>query len=161
MGVIRHHKKPLSFMKIQPAIIEEFDKLYQLGKNAPEMRVSATEEFMTTDEFEWAICNPHGVFLTAQEDNALIGFIYADIKDYGKPLKNIYACIVFLVVVLPYRRKSVATKLYQACIDRLIKMGCTHAYVWAHAEGNSEIIRFMEKQDFNKGHKYLWMDKKI
>jgi len=40
-------------------------------------------------------------------------------------------------------------------------MGCSHVYVWAHAEGNGEMIRFMGQRGFNKGQKYFWMDKKL
>lgn len=148
-------------MKIDQATIENFDELYDLGQSAPEMRVSGTEPFMTEEEFMWAIKNSNGVFLKARDNEKIVGFIYADIKDHGKPLKSIYACIVFVVVLSEYRRTGIATKLYEKCKERLKNMGCTNLYVWANAEGNGEIIKFMEKQGFMKGHKYIWMDKKV
>ena len=148
-------------MKIEQATMEDFDKLYVLGQGAPEMRVSGTEPFMTEEEFKWAINNPNGVFLIVKEGEKIVGFMYADIKDYGKPLKSIYACIVFVVVLPEYRRKGIATSLYEECKEKLRDMGCTNLYVWANAESSGEIIKFMEKQGFIKGHKYIWMDKKI
>ena len=50
-------------MNIRKASNNDFDVLYALGKATPELRVSATEEFMEPDEFRHALTNHCGIFL--------------------------------------------------------------------------------------------------
>ncbi len=148
-------------MEIREANISDFAELYKLGENTPEFKVSATEKFMDKDEFTWAITNPQGVFLTAKNENKIIGFIYANGKDADKPFKNKYACLVYLVVKREFRRRGLAKKLYDECEKRLKKLGVTNIYGWADDEGSGAIIKFMKKQGFAEGQRYVWMDKKI
>jgi len=148
-------------MDIRPASVKDFDELYSIGKSTPELRVSANEEFMDADEFRLAITDPDDVFLVAEEKGKIAGFILAYGKDIHRPYKNKYGCIVYLVVLPEFRRKGSATKLYSECMKRMKKMGLTHVYTWANVESNDEIIAFMEKQGFAKGHQYIWMDRKI
>lgn len=148
-------------MRIRPALLDDFEELYDIGKNTLELRVSATEEFMDSDEFKWSIINPNGCFLLAEEKKKIAGFIYANAKDVERPFEHKYACLVYLVVVPKFRRQGIAKKLYLECERRLKKLGINNLYGWANAEGNGEIVEFMKKQGFLEGHKYIWMDKKI
>ena|SRR3989344_1492867 len=148
-------------MLIRSASLDDFEELYSIGMNTPELQVSATEEFMDTDEFRWSITNPQGIFLLAEENQKIVGFIYANTKDIEKPFEKRYACLVYLVVVPEFRKQGVAKQLYTKCEIRLKEKGITHLYGWAHTEGDSRIIPFMKKQGFAEGHKYVWMDKKI
>jgi ribosomal protein S18 acetylase RimI-like enzyme len=148
-------------MKIRSASVKDFDELYSIGKSTPELQVSANEKFMDADEFRLAITDTDDVFLVAEEKGKITGFILAYGKDIHRPYKNKYGCIVYLVVLSEFRRKGIATKLYSECMERLKKMGLTHAYTWASAESKGEIVAFMEKQGFAKGHQYIWMDRKI
>jgi hypothetical protein len=45
-------------MTIRKATLQDFDKLYAIGKMTPELKVSAVEEFMDTEEFQRCITNP-------------------------------------------------------------------------------------------------------
>ena len=150
-------------MIIRPASIDDFVILYALGKQTSELRVSATEEFMQEDEFRMAITRDSAVFLCAEEKNKLMGFIYANARDKDKPLQQRYACLVYLVVHPNYRKRGVAQQLYLACEKILKEIGITNLYGWARIseEGMSPIREFMKKQGFQKGHQYVWMDKKI
>lgn len=148
-------------MNIRKASLNDFEELYKIGKSTPELKVSATEEFMDADEFKWSITNPNGVFLLAEKEKKVAGFIYANAKDIERPFEHRYACLVYLVVIPEFRRMGIATKLYSECIKVLEKMGVTNLYGWANAEGDGEIIDFMKKQGFAKGHKYVWMDKRL
>jgi GNAT superfamily N-acetyltransferase len=143
----------------RPATSQDFEKLYELGKNTPELQVSNTENFMERDEFLSAIQNPHGVFLVAELDSQIIGFIYANTSDPERPLKNKYACFVYLAVKPEFRKHGFATDLYNHCEQKLKTMGITHAYGWAHPE--SGILNFLKKKGFTEGHKYVWVDKKL
>lgn len=148
-------------MHLRPASIKDFEELHTIGKNTPELRVSATEEFMDADEFEWSITNPQGIFLVAEEKQRKIGFIYANAKDIERPFEHKYACLVYLIVIPEFRRQGVAQKLYLECEKRLRTLGITNIYGWANAEGKGEITTFLKKQGFAAGHNYTWMDKKI
>ena len=146
-------------MNICTASIEDFKELYDIGKSTPELRVSATEEFMDADEFRWSLTNPNGVFLVAEENNKKAGFIYANAKDIEKPFEHKYACLVYLVVIPEFRGCGAAQKLYAECERKLRELGITNIYSWVKPEG--EIMEFMKKRGFAEGHKYIWMDKKI
>jgi len=146
---------------IRAASLDDFEALYSIGKNTPELQVSATEEFMDADEFRWSITNPGGVFLLAEENRKIAGFVYADAKDVERPFEQRYACLVYLAVVPEFRKQGIAKSLYAECERRLKLQGITHLYGWANAEGTSQIIEFMKKHGFAEGHRYVWMDKKI
>src|SRR3989338_7419832 len=148
-------------MKIRKARLEEFEELYEIGKNTPELRVSATEEFMDKDDFRQRINGPQGVFLVAEKEGKIAGFICANAKDADSQLQNRYACLVYLVTLPGFRRQGVAKKLYTECEKQLKEKGITHFYSWANAEGDGGIIQFLGNQGFAEGHKYVWMDKKL
>ena len=147
-------------MKIRKATIADFDELYQLGKNTPELRVSATEDFMDADQFKGFITDKNCVFLVAEEKKKIAGFILLHAEWVYMPVKDKYGCMVYLVVASEFRKHGLATKLYSEGIKKLKEMGATHVYGWANAKGK-EILEFMKKQGFAKGHEYIWMDKKL
>ena len=149
------------FMNIRPARLEEFEGLYEMGRNTPELRVSATEQFMDKDDFRQRIENPSHIFLVAEQEERVIGFICASTKDEDRPLQNRYACLVYIAILPEFRRQGVAQRLYTECERQLKERNITHFYGWANIEGKGEIIQFLEKQGFAQGHKYLWMDKKL
>ncbi|MCX6774590.1 MAG: GNAT family N-acetyltransferase [DPANN group archaeon] len=147
-------------MKIRKATIKDFEELYSLGKNTPELIVSGTEEFMPADQFKGFITDKNCVFLVAEEKKNIAGFILAHNEWVYMPVKDKYACIVYLVVSPKFRKLGAATKLYSECVKKLKENGATHVYCWANATGK-EIIAFLEKQGFAQGHEYIWMDRKL
>ncbi|MEK7672771.1 MAG: GNAT family N-acetyltransferase [Patescibacteria group bacterium] len=149
-------------MNIRPATLADFEELYSLGKATPELKVSATEDFMEPDEFKWAITNPNGVFILAETENQKVGFIYANAKDLEEPFeKNKCACLVYIAVKPEFRHHGIAKKLYLECEKKLKEFGISNIYTWANTESDGAIIEFMKKNGYNTGHKYVWMDKKI
>ncbi|MBU3904899.1 MAG: GNAT family N-acetyltransferase [Nanoarchaeota archaeon] len=146
-------------MSIRKATIDDFEELYKIGSNTPEFRVSASEAFMDPDDFKWHITNDKCVFLLAEEKDTQ-GFICAHAKDLDRGTENKYACLVYLTVVPEYRGRGIAKELYSKCEDELKDMGITHMYGWANAEGNA-ILKFMNKQGYDEGHRYVWVDKKL
>lgn len=147
-------------MRIRPAQVKDLEELFSLGKNTPELRTSATEEFMDKEELKWCIANPECVFLVAEEDQKLCGFIYANAKDKERPFPNKYACLVYLAVLPEFRKKGVATLLYEECEKKLKEMGINWLYGWAKADG-VPILSFLEGRRFQKGQEYVWMDKRL
>ena len=149
-------------MLIRAASLDDFEELYSIGRNTPELKVSATEEFMDAEELRWSVQNPDGVFLLAEENKEkIVGFLYANAKDIERPFENRYACLVYVAVAAEFRRQGIAKQLYAECERRLKERGVTHLYGWAHAEGDGQMIEFMKKQGFAEGHQYVWMDKRI
>lgn len=146
---------------IRRATADDFEALYELGKRTPELSVGADGEFMERDEFLNAIETPVGIFLLAETDGAISGFIYANRKDPDRPLKSAWACLVYLAVAPEYRRQGVAKQLYDSCLVFLKDAGVNHLYAWANVESDGAIVRFMEREGFAAGHKYMWMDKEI
>lgn len=147
-------------MKIRPASIRDFNELYSIGRNTPEFKVSANEEFMDKDEFKWYIANRHAVFLVAVEDGNIAGFICANTRDTERAAKHECACIVYVAVLPGYRKRGLATALFKECARRLKEKRIKYIFTWANAK-SKPIQKFMEKQGFAKGHKYIWMDRKI
>lgn len=139
----------------------DFEILYALGKNTPELRVSVTEEFMSEDEFKWTMHNEKGVFLLAEQGEKIIGFIYASFKDMERPYAEKWGCLVYITVLPVFRKQGVANMLYQACTEKLKSLGATNIYCWANIESDGSVVGFMKKQGFLEGHKYMWMDRKL
>ena len=115
-------------MIIREANLNDFKKLYKIGKQTPELKVSSTEEFMDKDDFKSRIKNKEHVFLVAEIDKQLIGFICIHARDKGKFLKNKYACLVYLVILPKYRKQGIAILLYKECIKRLKEIKKDESY---------------------------------
>jgi len=146
-------------MKIRQAELKDFSELYFIGLNTPELKVSATEEFMDEDEFRFCLTNPHGLFLLAEEQGKIIGFIYANAKDVERDYALKWACLVYLVTIPECRHQGIASQLYEECIKELKNRNISNIYAWA--KQNSTIVNFLQKKGLNPGKEYLWMDKKL
>jgi len=147
-------------MAVRLATNADLPKLYQLGLATPEIQVSATEPFMDEDEFLGALKKKENFFVLWEEMGEIVGFIMADTRDQDIGYHNKYGCIIYVVVKPEFRGKGVAKKLY-AETERIMKeRGMTNLYCWASME-SPEIQKFMKKQGFAEGHRYVWMDKKL
>ncbi len=148
---------------VRKAKTSDEDALYAFARSFPELRVSATHEFMDRGEFGEAIQNPDGVFLCAIREETPVGFIYANANDVEKKgtRKKKWACLVYVAVEKEYRGQGIATRLYTECIKHLKSRGVTHCYGWANNEDDGAVRSFMEKHGFAKGHTYVWMDKEL
>src|SRR5689334_9780 len=110
-------------MNIRTATTADFSTLYEIGKNIPEFRVSTEDIFMDADEFADGITNPNDVFLVAEENNAIIGFIWAEGQNTDKHLETKTSCIVYITILPKYRNQGIAQKLYQECESKLKEKG--------------------------------------
>lgn len=144
---------------IKPAQQSDLEELYQLALATPELQVSVSHSFMERDELAAAIIYPQGVLLCARLGEKLVGFVYANVGDLEIPLAAHWACLVYLAVLPEYRKQGIANQLAEVCLAELKKRGITNVYGWARAGG--EIVKFLEKRGFTKGHEYVWMDKTI
>ena len=77
---------------------------------------------MDPDEFKWSIINKECVFLLAEEENKILGFLSVNAKDAERPFKSKYAYLVNLVVKPEHRNKGIARELYLECEKILKKM---------------------------------------
>jgi len=147
-------------MIIRKALISDFKTMYRIGCQTPEMQVNYNDPFMERDDFRSRILDKTNVFLVAEEDDKIIGFICANASDKDRPLKDEWACLVYIVVIPEFRKHGIATLLYNECTKTLKKRGITHLY--ALADGNTQAIQnFLKKAGFRTGKKIVWMDRKL
>src|SRR6187549_2674835 len=110
-------------MFIRKALQEDGDALYALGLSCPELQTNPSQPFMTKDEFVWSIENPNGIFLLAEDDGEVAGFVYANMQDLERPMAERWACLVYLAVAAEKRSQGIATKLHDAVIEELRSLG--------------------------------------
>jgi N-acetylglutamate synthase-like GNAT family acetyltransferase len=146
-------------MRIRKATMKDFKTLYDIGLRTPELSVS-DGAFMDRKEFRWYIVNRHAVFLVAEENGRIAGFICANTRDTERAAEHECACIVYLVVLPGYRKRGLATALFKECVRQLKKKRIRYIFTWANAK-SKPIQKFMEKQGLKKGHACIWMDKSI
>lgn len=159
-------------MVIWPAQPHHAEEVHAFGLRVPELKVSATADFMSLDEVRTAIAHPTSVFLlvhvwtdprSSSGEETLVGFIYAHVDDTDAPIAapgERFACFVYLAVEPDSRHLGVATMLYDEAVRRLKRdHGVTHAYAWAHP--SSGVVNFMQRQGFAVGKTCVWMDKKL
>lgn len=146
---------------IRTATAADFDELYRLGLDTPEIQVSATSVFMEHAEFLSAIESSRTIFLLAEVPEEIVGFIYVNTQDLDRAPDTKLACLVYLVVRPEYRRQGVAQALYEACVSALKACGHRYLYVWATLGGDQGMIKFMGQNGFQAGHPYLWMDREL
>ena len=144
-------------MRFRKARLKDFEKLYQLGLDTPELKVSNTNVFIDPEEFKFCIKYKYGIFLLAEEKNKLAGFIYAEATDIKMRYPKKWGSINYLVVHPNFRNKGVASVLFDECVEKLIRLGVSNLYSWANSE--SGIVDFFGKKGLVKGHVYIWMDK--
>lgn len=148
-------------MYIRKAIIDDFQALYSLGLDCPELQTNPNQPFMEPDEFHWSIENPFGVFLLAGDSDKIVGFVYANMQDMERPIPERWACLVYLAVASDQRSRGIATQLYDAVVTQLRNQGVTRLYGWAHAKESSPIEAFLQRHGFEPGGLYRWYDKQI
>lgn len=144
-------------VKIRKATMKDFSKLYSLGSRIPELKVNKHEPFMTKEEFKFAIKNPHGIFLLAEEDEKIVAFTYASIK---KRSSHKIACLVYLAVHPKHRNKGIGKSLYEERLKRLKKRGVKYVYSWIGVS-NKKMQHLAKKQGLKQGKKFFWFEKKI
>ncbi len=148
-------------MIIRAATRDDFEELYSLGSAIKEFKVSVDESFMDKDEFLLRITNDEDIFLVADMGRKIVGFALFGLSDKDRPLKHRYACLVYLVVEVDYRRKGIAGKLYEEGVRLLRERGIGYIYSWANVQSDGSMITFLKKRGYEKGQQYVWMEKKL
>lgn len=148
----------------------DFAKTYKFARSIREFKVSANHPFMEPDEFRAAMQNKAGVFLVSEIEGKIVALVYAhtnDIEQYTNLNRkrsgkfSSWACLVYLGVKKKFRGQGLASQLYNSCVLLLKNKGISNIYSWANIESNKSIVGFLQKKGFQRGHKYIWMDKKI
>lgn len=145
---------------IRKALTSDFETVYALAKDTPELKVSGQFPFMEPNELKVVLTDPAALFLVAHKGSELAGFLYANTSDMEVP-KNKWACLTYLVVDPHYRKAGIASKLLDIGLDDLKQRGITHIYGWASLSGDKAIVDFLKRRGFIEGHEYVWMDRKI
>ena len=148
-------------MLVRLVTIQDFEAIYTIGLDCPELQTNPTQPFMEPEELRWAIDNPNGIFLLGENDGEPVGFIFVNIQDVERPMPGRLACLVYLAIVQSKRSRGFATQLYAAAVERLRNSGVETLYGWAHAGEHSPIEAFLSRQGFAPGGLYRWYDRKI
>ena len=146
-------------IKIRRAGTKDFRSLYRFGLAINELKVSDKEPFMTPQEFKWHMGNPHGIFLVAEEEGKLVGFVYANMRDSDRSEPGT-ACLVYLAVDGKRRRQGIGRKLYSTVESKLKQRGVNYVYALASAN-DAPVIGFNESQGLKKGRNFVWMSKRL
>jgi len=112
-------------------------------------------EYYSLEQLEGFIENPDSIFLVVRDDNKLAGFRLATIDRFAKE-----AYLINLVVAKDYRHRGIGQLLYKKTLEELEKRGCLWAWVLVH-ENNKTMQNFLEKQDFERGPKFVYFRKTL
>lgn len=146
---------------IRPAASSDFEALYALAKDTPELKMSTMDDFMSPEEFKRCMRDPNGIFLIAEAHGICAGFIYISREEIERPHPEQWARLSYLAVDSAFRKRGIATLLYEEAEKRLRAQGIMNIYSWAHAGGDEAMLGFMKRHGFNEGNVYRYMDKKI
>lgn len=147
-------------MIIRKATLSDFDQIYKLGLESPEINVAGQGEFADKDELEFYILDAYGIFLVAENDDGeIIGFTYATSDNLKYGFESKYASLWYLIVAPRFQRHGIGLKLHEARINALRDMGITTVGVFCNV--NSGIIPFHLKNGFTRGQTYTFMQKEI
>lgn len=144
---------------IRRATEEDAKDLHTFGLTMPELQVSSQVEFMYENELRNCIANPGAVTFLAKEGDEVVGFCLGTTGDPDHCADASQACIVYLAVSEKWRRKALATTLFQWVMDGLKANGVSYLYVWACP--TSGMVDFCAKQGMIKGRTCVWMDMSI
>lgn len=147
-------------MIIRAAKKSDFEVLYRIGSCTAELKVRQDRSFMDKDDFFCRISDRNHVFLIGEIDRKIGGFIVANCKDIDRPLKNKFACLVYLAVLKKFRRNGMGSALYTECMSQLRRKGITSVYAWANAREKA-IQMFLGRHHFRKGNHFIWMEADI
>ncbi|MDE1869927.1 MAG: GNAT family N-acetyltransferase [Candidatus Micrarchaeota archaeon] len=136
-------------MIIRKAKLSDFKALYTIGRATPELKISR-KVFMTEREFKFAIKNPDGLFLLAQEGSKYIGFAYCAIEGLD------YACMTYDVVIPKYRGKGIGKMFIKEKEKWLRKKKIKSVYALAT---NPKIIGILKHLGYQRGKTLVWMEK--
>jgi len=67
-------------MLVRLVTIQDFEAIYTIGLDCPELQTNPTQPFMEPEELRWAIDNPNGIFLLGENDGEPVGFIYVNMN---------------------------------------------------------------------------------
>jgi len=141
-------------MEIRAAKLGDISKIVSLG--------DAVEEFKTSNKVVtfWprkvlinVVKSRDDIFLVAVEKGEVMGFIIASYSSVFKKatLENIYVSDSF-------KGRGVSEKLLNKALEKLKLLGCD--YVCGLVEDNNKpAIRFFLRNGFDKGRRFIWMDK--
>lgn len=118
------------------------------------------DEFSVSDvSYGWAeeqlerwVNNKDDVLLVAEDQGKIVGFVTSQ---YHKPtgkvtIENIY-------VVEEQRRKDIGTNLMKECLKQLKEKGASYVCGMVKTD-NQGTIEFLEKQGFNRGYDFAWIE---
>lgn len=146
---------------IRKATPADLAELHEFGLTVPEIKVSATENFMSLDDLNVAV-QGNGVFLVARHcvpkraPENIVGFVYASVGEDRAPVNDI-ARLVYLVVAEKHRHRGLGQALLDRVLVELQDRGVVSVYAWA----NNSVTPYLERSGFKVGKLCRYMDMKL
>ena len=133
---------------------EDINTIRQFGKKFDEYMITDTDLFYAEDEMREWIGKKDNVFLVAEHDKNIVGFIFC------KMISHRWALLDTIYVDPVHRGKGVGTHLFNALHDELKNRKVHYIQTTARLD-NRKSRKFWDKHGFNKGKKFMWLDKTI
>src|SRR3989344_157878 len=104
--------------------LADVEKVYEIGKGAPEFTVSDSSSFWEKEDLErWVRDKEEDILLVAEAGGEIIGFILAK---YHKATR--LGTITDIFVEESHRRKGIGTNLLHQVKNQLLDKGATYMY---------------------------------
>lgn len=143
---------------IRTAVADDVFALHAFGLTIPELRTSADSDFLSPDEVRHHVGCPDSVFLLAEEEGQIVGFVLASMRDIEG---RAHACLIYLAVAADRRGTGVGGTLYDAAEAELRARGVEGVYAWATTSAQSSIQAFLGRRGYKAGGTYVWMDRAL
>ena len=136
---------------VRPACEKDFEKIHDLQR---ESNVLAGGEVIAVDEMHEHVTHKNGIFLVAEAEDEIIGFIF------GEKLVAAWVIGSYYAVRNDYRGTDAFRLLGREFLYRAKEIGGKHVFIYADAE-NRKLIDFYKRYGFGASGTYVEMIKEI
>ena len=142
-------------IKLRRAKRKDVNAVFSLGKKTPELNFQKNIHFHEKSELlEWVKHSKDNVFIVAECEKKIVGFLYAKIVSHDW-------CILDNIAVLPSFRGNGVGRLLLNYFYNVMKQNKV-TYVGLLVEPrHKKAISFWEKNNFKRGKNFIWYGKKI
>ncbi len=136
---------------------KDVDSIYEIGKSTPEFKISHNPNsiFWPKETLLNWVGTKEDVLLVAEEKGEIMGFVICRThkKTSTASLDNIW-------VSPRFRGKDLSKKLLNYLLKELKKREIGYVFGLVK-EDNLSSIKFFEKNNFNKGYNFYWVEKEL
>ena len=144
-------------MKIRKATKKDISEVIKLGKKIEELEFSNKFPFHGKSELMEALKDKNSIFLVAENDKKIIGFLYAKILFHRA---GGWCMLDNLAVKKDERHKGVGTELLKQLYSKLKKRKINYVQV-LEEEHHKKTRNFWSSRGFKETKKFIWAEKML